>query len=256
MNTLYQFGSLEIYKEYLLKDGYSQLYHNEKDFIDNDIIAFIDISNDWTVPFNTIVCHKRYGVFLVRMTTRELANALDKINGFGFAIAKALTEFFGIKHYRSFVYGYIAYMPMTGATRNNTSWIGVHHVRGFQQKDKEAYFITIQGYKLKLDFPHGDLNDRIHEVCALSEKSVRVLSDLVGAGSCRLLIPEEAGVLRKYEDCKCKMHSELVREANNLRRLFLGSKNFILRHMGIDKLGREELIKYYSQCLERIKKLY
>lgn len=252
----YQFKDLEVYKNYLLKDGFESLYILEDFKVDYKIIALLDVSKEKLSEGKTIVIHAELGAFIDTRTTKQIVNEFYNVNGIGFLVSKVLTKMFGITHYTPFVYGAVAYMPMTGATRNNADWIGLHFVEDHHQENNRAYFETRQGFKLWLDFPHGDLDNRIHDVALLCQGSRKIFELLVQSGNCQLIIPVHMGVLMMYGNCPCKNHLKLVIEITQIRKEIIRFRDLLLLQLTNDVIARNEMIKYHCQNLSRIKKLY
>jgi hypothetical protein len=145
---MYQFCDQVINKERLLKD-IRLLYINEDFVVDNGIVALLDIQNFKISYGKSLVVHHTKGVFFSERTTKQIMNEFHKTNRVGFMISRDLSNYLKFKGYLPLVHGNVCYMPMTGGSKKNADWIGLHFVTGFSQKDKTAIFESIQGLKLK-----------------------------------------------------------------------------------------------------------
>lgn len=254
MKSLYQFNELEIYKEYLLANKH-QLYFQEPLAMDHRVIALLDISYKPVGLGNSLVVHADYGVVLAMRTTKELINEIHKYNGVGFAVARVAANRFNVKHL-PITFGYTAYMPMTGGSRKSVDWIAAHHIESYSQEDSHAHFTTIQGHKIRLSFPRGNLKKRIHDVCMISELTVIFMKEINGAGQMEVSPLRNTGILREFEDCNCFRHREMVRNPIKIEYLYDQIVNYLLNHIGIEEPGAASLITFYSQNLNRLKRNY
>lgn len=256
MISLYQFSDIEISKEYLINQVSKKLYRCEPFEVDYRTIALLDISTHNIRHGKTLVVHEKLGVFFDMRTTREIMNEFYKLNGVGFAVSKAIFGFFNFRHYLPFVFAYVSYMPMTGGSRQSSDWVGLHLIKNFRQKGRIAYFTTVHGYKFSLCFPQGDLEQRVHDVCIISEKSVIFFKNILRSGLIELNPPNITGVVRQHEKCKCKNHQKMFNKILNINQSIDEMFQFVLNHLGIDKLEAKELIKFYRQNWNKFKKLY
>ncbi|KRO00330.1 hypothetical protein IV57_GL001433 [Companilactobacillus kimchiensis] len=231
------------------------LYLYEPFEVDNQIIALLDISQDKDSRGNSLVVHERLGVFFDSRTTKELVNEFYKINGTGFATGKILSGIFKLRH-TPFVFAYVSYMPMTGGSRKNVDWIGLQFIDRYSQKEKFAHFVTVHGFEIKLSFPRGDLEKRIHDVCMLSEKSVLFFEKLLTGGLAELKPSNITGVLRRFEKCECLRHKKIVRKVLNINSACDKILKYLLTHMGVEEPEAETLISFYRQNINKCKKLY
>lgn len=254
MKSLYQFGELEIHKDYLLANQ-SQLYFQEPLKMDHRVIALLDISYKPIGLGNSLIVHAEYGVTLAVQTTKQLINEIHKWNGVGFMVTRATANLFKLKHL-SAVFGYTAYIPMTGGSRKNTDWIAAHHVESYSQADGQAYFKTIQGHKIRMSFPHGNLKKRIHDVCMMSEIMVNIARKFMAVARLKVLPMGNVGVLRDFEDCNCSFHRTVVRKIVKIELVYDQMINYLLNHIGVEEPGADELIIFYSQNLNRLKRNY
>jgi hypothetical protein len=173
--NLHQFKGVKVTKEVIL-EKLDTLYIKEDFEIDNEIIALLDITSSNLDIGKSVVIHKHLGCFLVDRTTKELINSYRSVNGFGFTLVKYLANAKGLKSYLPLVHGKVVYMPMHGATRNMTDWIGLHFVDYCRQENKKARFEFAEiDLKIELDFSHGDLDQRIHNAKYLSDYLVNAL---------------------------------------------------------------------------------
>ncbi|GAB5057202.1 hypothetical protein COSHB9_15900 [Companilactobacillus alimentarius] len=244
---------MEISKIVLLESNLQPFHSVEKFAVDNQIIALFDVSKN-NVEGNSIVFHEKYGIFTDARSTKQIMNELYEVNGWGFAMAKFLMNYFGITHHTPFINNCFAYMPMTGASRRNTDWIAIHFIELYQIETKKILFITKQGNKIWLEFPRGDFEKRIHDVCLLIQASIKVFEVFLKQGGCQLHYPPEQLFLI-YSKCRCKAHNKLrlLEDLEMVCRLII---KFLLDNQGIESLGKEETEKFYLQNLERTKKLY
>lgn len=256
MVSLYQFNDKEICKELLLNQSISLLYRFESFEVDSKIIAILDISNYGISSGNSLIIHEEFGVFFDIRTTKELINEFYKLNGIGFAMSKAIYDLFNFRHYMPFVFAYVSYMPMTGGSRNSSDWVGLHYIETYYQDNKSAYFTTVHGYKIKLNFPHGNLENRIHDVCMISEKSVSLCKVLLQGGMMDLNPPSSTGMVRKHENCKCNKHQSLIQNTLKVDETTDRIIDYILIHLEIENLEAKELMKLYRYNLNKLKRLH
>jgi len=249
-------NDLEISKDTILKYALGQNNVEKLSKIDHQIIAMFDISGFNSPLGKSIIIHEQLGVVSDLRTTRQLVNEFYKTIGVGFAMSKITSAFFQLSHHMPLVHAYVSYMPMTGASRRNTDWIALHLIERYFQKDKFAHFITHQGMKLKLHFPHGDLENRIHDVCLLSEKSVAILRTIVKVGLADLKSPPVTGVVERFKKCNCPLHQKMLANMFDINHTLKILINFVLSHLGIEDSNPSELIKFYQQNLSRVRKLY
>jgi len=255
--NLYQFPDIEITKDYLINEGLEKLYVKEDFVVDYKMIALFDISRDSRFSYGkTIVVHAEYGVFIDTRTSKQLVNELYLVNGVGFAVSKMLVNFFKITHYIPFVYGQVAYMPMTGASRKSADWIGLHFLKDFEQNGHDAQFLTRFDTKIKMNLPHGNLEDRLHDVYLLSQSSIKIMGLMACTGNCQLLAPKQMGLLQQFQECPCDNHIKLFLELDNLRQIIINFRDLLLSNLESDVLSRDENIKLQCQNLAKIKKLY
>ncbi|CAJ1191589.1 hypothetical protein [Companilactobacillus nantensis] len=253
---LYQFKKGTISKKFLLTDGYDKLYGVDNLQVDNKLVFIMDVS-EYNFPLGkTIVYHLELGAIIDPRTTRQLSNAFCDINQVGYALTKVLAGLFKLKCYLPYVHGYIAYMPLTGATRNNANWIALHLIKEAKQVGKKIELTTINGEKFEMDFPKGEFNQRVHDVALITQGSFLFMKAFVNAGMCELQPPEEIGLLAKYEDCNCPDHQEMRIKVTDLRYMFINIKAVFLMKLGIDIIERDDMIKYYGQNLSRFKRNY
>lgn len=245
--------NLEVMSKVISKGKTSLLKLCENFKVDYKIEALLDIS-DTAIPGNTIVVHAELDSFIDPRTTKQIMNEMYLINGIGFAMTKFLVDFYGITHYTPFVYGDVAYMPMTGASRNNADWIAVHFLECYEQVEKKAYFVTKSGHKIQLGFPRGNLERRLHNVYFLMKCSLGILGMMINIGSCHLEY-ECNKLFSMYDRCRCDLHSRICL-LNSLPMFYWNLIEFMLMNQGIEGLGQNETKKYYHQNLTRIKKLY
>lgn len=254
MNII-NFNNKEITLDNVLKYKFELLKKPANFQVDYKCLALLNVADDDRVKENSLVVHKELGVFLVEETTKELVNKFYEINGVGFALSKVLANFFSLKHYVPFIFLYVVYMPISGGSRKNTDWIGLHLMNSYRQNDNEAYFITNQGFIIKVIFPKGKLDDRVHDACVLCEKCVAIFVPWCTAGGMDVRGTVFIGVVTKFKNCDCDVHYAVYKnnEPKVVGRLFI---NFILDHLGFESANPEEDKKYYRQKLARLRKHY
>ncbi|WCG35944.1 hypothetical protein [Companilactobacillus farciminis] len=255
MVHLLAFSNKEITKENILKYEFELLKGPTNFEIDYKCDALLNVSDDKRFSGNTLVIHEKYGAFLVEETTKELVNKFYKRNAVGFALSKVLANFFSLKHYVPFVFMYVVYMPISGGTRKNTDWIGLHLMNSCRQNKKEAYFITTQGFIIKVTFPKGDLDRRVHDACVLCEKCVAFFLPLIIDGGIDVKGCSFTGLVVKFGNCHCPLHNK-VKCDNDPQIIGLMFINFIIDHLGIESVNPEEEKKHYRRFLSRLKKHY
>lgn len=256
MFSLYQFNDVEISKEHLLKQKYIELlYINEPFVVDTQIIALFDVSEYHLKYGNTLIVHAKYGVFFDVRTTKQLMNEFYLINGVGFASSRAIADFFDMTHYMPFISAYISYMPMTGGSRKNVDWVALHWIKKYSQIQKSAAFITVQGFKIRFGFPRGDLNNRIHDVCVMNEKSIGMFQTIVHTGLAELQPPAITGVVVQHKNCGCELHKLLHQKLHDVNHTFSMIRNFVFTHLDIESINPELVIQYYYHNLARLSKL-
>lgn len=254
MKSLYQFGELEIHKDYLLANK-SRLYFREPLKMDHRVIALLDISYNPIGLGNSLVIHAEYGVTLAVQTTRQLINEIHNWNGVGFTVARVVASLFSIKHLPAAL-GYVSYMPMTGGSRKSVYWIAAHHIESYSQEDGYAHFTTVQGHRIRLSFPRGNLKKRIHDVCMMSEFMVNVARRFMAVGLIDVNPLGNVGILREFEDCNCLLHRTIVRKIIQVEPIYNQIINYLLNHIGIEEPEAASLITFYSQNLNRLKRNY
>lgn len=253
---LFQFGEKTIFKEYLLTDGYYRLYGEENLQVDNKLVFIMDVS-EHNIPLGkTFAYHLELEIIIDPRTTKQLSNAFCDINQIGFALTRVLAGLFNFRSYLPYIQGYVAYMPLTGATRNNANWIALHLIKEAKQIGGKVELTTINGRKFQIDFPKGEFNQRVHDVALITQGSFLFMKAFVSTGMCELQPPEEMGLLEKYENCNCPDHQEMRIKVTDLRYMFLNIKAVFLMKLGIDIIGRDDMIKYYGQNLSRFKRNY
>lgn len=256
MRSLYQFDNNEINKDNLLTDKLESLYINENFKVDNKMVALLNISECNLKYGNTIVVHATLGVFFDPRTTSQIMNEFHKLNGFGFASTRVIAEIFKITRFLPFAFAYVSYMPMAGGSKKNVDWIGLHLIDKYQQRNRFAYFTTVHGFKLKVKFPHGDLDTRIHNVCILNEKSISDIETMLSSGRFEFNKPEVTGLIRRNRKCNCKLHLILVKRRDNADKIVETILDYIFRHIGIESIDKDSVIKYYKNNLAKVRKLY
>ncbi|MBL3531775.1 hypothetical protein JMJ99_10385 [Companilactobacillus zhachilii] len=254
--NLYQFKEETISKEFLLTLGYYKLYRADNLQVDNKLVFIMNVA-EYDIPLgSTIVYHLELGAIIDPRTTKQLSNAFCEINQVGYALTKVLADLFNINCYLPFVQGYVVYMPLTGATRKNANWIALHLIKEAKQDGQKVKLKTINGAEFEMDFPKGEFNQRVHDAALLTQGTFLFMKTFISSGMCELQPPEEMGLLAKYEDCNCSNHQEMRLKVTDLRYMFINIKAVFLMKLGVDIIGRDEMIKYYSQNLSRFKRNY
>ncbi|MQS76922.1 hypothetical protein [Companilactobacillus halodurans] len=257
MKSLFQFRNIDIFERDLLSTEFIPEMMREKVFeVDNQIIALFNISRFNYRFGKSIVVHQTKGVFFDHRTTKEIMNDFKRVNGIGFTFSKIIADFLELKHHLPYVHAYASYMPMTGGSRKCTDWVGLHWIQSYHQDKKEAHMITVNGDKLIFNFPHGDLEQRIHNVCVASEKSIAMISSVAKAGLAEIKPPPITGLVRKFENCQCKLHKKLARKLYDAGFTFDLVTKFLLNKIGIESAYPQTVMLFYRQNLDRLKKLY
>lgn len=252
----FQYDNLEVSKEYLLTTGYYLLWRNEDFEMDNQVIALFDVSMFDLPDIKTLVLHLEYGVIIESRTTKQLINELHKSNGFVCIFSKVLAGLFSIKRYVPFVHAYQTYMPINGGTRQNTDWISPNLIACVWTSAGMLHILDINGNMASLKSVKGNLDQRLHDVALLSRANFMFLECIVNWGHCQLQPPSELGLLKSFENCNCEEHLEIESVVKDLDKMVFILKKAILSNLGIDKIQRIELFKFYGQNLSRFKKYY
>ncbi len=254
-NLLYQFKDVLVSKKYLLGDGLRLLYISEDFEVDPDVVAVLDVSKEKLSYGKSIILHKSKGVFFVSQNSRQVINEFHKYNRLGILLSKILANYFEIKQLIPLVHGNYAYMPMRGTSHGSTDWIGVHHVEDFNQYEQQGIFETSQG-KVKIVFPKGNLNDRLHDCCFLSEIFYIAIRRLVGTMNYELKPSEDTGMLQKYHLCNCLRHSSRDNVRSDLNPVIDFVKNSMLYSMVHGEIGQRDLITSYKQRINKLKHIF
>ncbi|APX71926.1 hypothetical protein M5C72_01945 [Companilactobacillus allii] len=252
----YKFDDIVLSTNFLLNDGINLMYKKEDFTVDNDIIALINIKDTNEVDGQTIVIHNEYGIFFVDKTTKQLMNEFHKYNRVGFLVSKFLAGFFHLKYNIPMVMGYSAYMPMIGGSRSCADWIGVHWVKSCRQEDKVAIFKLEVGGVISLAFPIGDLSDRVHNVCFLTENHIVALEEFSKLANGRYVPSGHVGLLRPYRKCKCKVHGSVPSKWKDVNYKIDMLVQYLLDIITHGELGSEESITVFKQKISREKRLY
>jgi len=246
-----------ITSDYLLNQGINLLFSKEDFTVDNEIIALLDVSNvPRMINGKTIVVHEKFGIFFVQRTTKQLMNEFHKFNQVGFLLSKALMKYFRMKRNIPMVFGFCSYMPMSGGSRNCTDWIAIHWLNNVEQCGTSAKFETDNGLIIQMDFPKGNLHDRVHDVCFLSEQQVETLESIVAKANMKMIPPRYVGLLNDYNDCHCLLHEDILVTWSDYGDRLGSLENFLLDEITRDEIEADVTKEIYRQKIYRIKKLY
>lgn len=253
----YKFGDRILSTDFLLNEGIDLMYKKEDFTVDNDIIALINIVNkSKEVQGNTIVIHNKYGIFFVDKTTKQLMNEFHKYNSVGFLVSKFLANFFHLRQNIPMIMGYASYMPMSGGSRNCADWIGVHWVKSCSQKSKLAIFELEVGGVVQLVFPRGNLSDRVHNVCFLTEAHIVALEQFSKLANGQYIANGKTGLLDTYRKCECRVHGRVPVKWKDVNYKIDLLGQYLLEIITHGEIGSYETITVYKQKIARGKKLY
>ncbi|APU72128.1 hypothetical protein [Companilactobacillus crustorum] len=224
--------------------------------MDDSVIEMLDVSKYGIKNVKTIVLHEFHGVIIEERSTKQLMNEIYKINGLGFFMAKSLSKIFGVSRYIPFTHVYLAYMPINGCSRQNTDWIAPRLLKRAEVDDKILHLVTVDGDYFQIDFTKENFEERMHDVSLLNEASFLLMEALIKIGNCHLTKPQELGLFRTYEKCKCAKHLEMRSKSKDISFMVLAMTEYLLLNLGIEKIQKLELVKYYSQQLARLKRIY
>lgn len=252
-----KYKDVVITSSYLLNKGINLLFSKDDFEVDNEIIALLDVSKmPRMITGNTIVIHEEFGIFFVKRTTKQLMNEFVKFNKVGFLLSKSLMKYFNLKRNIPMVFGYCSYMPMSGGSRNCTDWIALHWLNDARQYGTHAKFKTDTGLVIQMDFPNGNLHDRVHDVCFLSEHQIETLNSIVSKGNMCMVPPKYVGLLRKYDDCRCLFHKEIPVKWADVSSRFDSFERYLLNEITKGEIESNVTQEIYHQKIYRLKKLY
>ncbi len=255
--TLDNYKGVIITSEYLLNKGINQLFSKNDFTVDNEIVALLDIRNmPRMINGNTIVIHDKYGIFFVERTTKQLMNEFYKFNKIGFLLSKALMNYFELKQNIPMVFGYCSYMPMRGGSRTCTDWIALHWLNDAKQRGDHARFETDNGLIIQLDFPRGNLQDRVHDTCFLSEHQVKTLDVILSKGGMKMIPPKYVGLSDKYAHCHCLFHKEIPVNLTDVDLSVDRFEQFLLEAITKGEIESDITKEIYHQKIYRLMKLY
>ena len=253
---LYKFDNQILSTDFLLHEGMSLMYKKNDFTVDNDIIALLNISdNSEEVQGNAIVIHSKYGIFFVDKTTKQLMNEFHTFNHTGFMVSKFLAKFFHLKQNIPMILGYASYMPMSGGSRKCTDWIGVHWLQTCRQNKKVAEFETEEHIKIHLVFPRGNLNDRVHNVCFLSETHIVALKEFSKRSNGLYISSGQIGLLDKYQHCRCLLHGRVPATWRDVNYKMDSLSEHLLEVITRGEIESCETISLYRQKISREKRL-
>ncbi|WP_125591170.1 hypothetical protein [Companilactobacillus jidongensis] len=246
-----------ITSEYLLNQGINLLFSKEDFTVDNEIIALLDVSDiPRMINGKTIVIHEKFGIFFVKRTTKQLMNEFHKFNRVGFLLSKALMKYFDMKRNIPMVFGFCSYMPMSGGSRNCTDWIALHWLKKVEQHGTSANFETDNGLTIRMNFPNGNLHDRVHDVYFLSEQQVITLGSILAKGNMKMIPPRYVGLLNDYNDCRCLFHKDILVTWSGICNRVDSFENFLLDAITKGEIEADVTKEIYHQKIYRIMKLY
>lgn len=256
MHNIYQFSNQVINKEWLLNQGIRLLYINDNFIVDNDIVALFDIKDHGVTYGNSIVVHKNKGVFFVERTTKQLMNEFHQTNRVGFMVSRVLSNYFKFKHYLPMVHGNVGYMPMTGGSRSNADWIGLHFVVGFSQTNQIANFESIQGYNIEMDFPKGNLSTRVHDVSVMAEYFVSSAKIYMKSMNLQISVLNDECILTAFSTCICSKHLKIPQKYQEVEHGVDQLVDSVFLKMCRGELGYLESVIIYKQKISKIKRNY
>jgi len=174
------------------------------------------------------------------------------------------TDFEAIKklYYQTWQYSYQGLVPeklLNNLSENDTwhpDWISPNLLSKAEVSNGLLHLISINGSRFSLEFIKGDFGKRLHDVALLSRANFLFLEALVNWGNCELQPPSNLGLPEPFENCQCLDHEQMEVKVKNLREMIVTFKKAILFSLGIEQLQKVELIKFYSQNLSRMKKVY
>jgi len=256
MDNIYQFSGQVIDKTWLLDQGIKLLYIDDDFVVDKNIVALLDIKKDKSIHGNSIVVHNTKGVFFVERTTKQLMNEFHLTNRVGFMVSRTLTSFFNLKSFLPMIHGNVSYMPMTGGSRNNADWIGLHFVEGFQQTDQVARFKSTQGFEIEMNFPRGNLSDLMHDVSVMTQYFVSSAEIYLSSMNLAVKTMNEDCILTAFSSCICSKHEKIPRKYRDVE---LGVDYLVdsaFQKMCRGELGYKEMIITYKQVFSKNKRIY
>lgn len=256
MHNIYQFSNQVISKEWLLNQGLKLLYIDDNFIVDNDIVALFDIKDQGLVYGNSLVVHDTRGVFIVERTTKQLMNEFHQSNRVGFMVSRILSSYFKFKHFLPLVHGNVGYMPLTGGSRSNADWIGLHYVAGFSQADQIAKFESTQGFNMEFDFPKGNLSTRVHDVSVMAEYFVSSARIYLRSMNLKVTVANSGSILTAFSTCICPSHQKIPRKYQEVEQGVDHLVDSVFLKMCRGELGYRETVIIYKQKISKTKRNY
>ncbi|MFD1418354.1 hypothetical protein [Companilactobacillus keshanensis] len=256
MDNIYQFSNQVIDKKWLLSQGIKLLYINDDFVADRNIVALLDIKDLNIVHGKSLVVHNTKGVFIVERTTKQIMNEFHQTNRVGFMISRVLSNYFNFKHYLPMVHGNVSYMPMTGGSRNNADWIGLHFIEDFRQIGKVARFKSTQGFEIEMDFPKGNLSSRLHDVSVMAEYFVSSTMIYMESMNLKVVPMNNNSILNAFSTCLCPRHDKMPHNYRDIGKGVNYLTDSILLKMCRGELGYRETKIIYTQRINKIKRNY
>ena len=238
--------TLESLKKYLTLNPVSNIKPNYQ------IVALLDISKlDTSGNAFVITCD---GTYTDSHTTKQLMNQMVKSDGTGFEVSKQCFAKFQMRNCLPYVNGCVAYLPMSGGSRNSCDWIGIHCIQSYEIFGKEIHFFTNQGDKVILNLLRGELENRLHDLDVVMRSHLMFLEAMSKPRLIQLRYCENE-IMKIFKNCTCPKHMK-IKEMTNPYLLNQEQLGFILCNIGIEGLVKEEIIKHYLWSYQRIKKLF
>lgn len=253
---MYQFYDQVINKEQLLYQDMKLLYINENFVVDNEIVALLDIQDFKISHGKSLVVHQTKGVFFSERTTKQIMNEFHKTNRVGFMVSRSLANYLKFKQYLPLVHGNVCYMPMSGGSKKSTDWIGLHFVTGFSQRGKTAIFESIQGFKIEMKFPRGNLSDRIHDVSVMTEYFISSTQIYMKSMNLNVTRINKKCILAEFSTCLCSRHGKVPKKYRDIEKGVNHLADSIFLKMCRGELGYMDSVIIYKQKINKLKRNY
>jgi len=154
------------------------------------------------------------------------------------------------------VFGSVSYMPMSGGSRNNTDWIGIHRILDCQQVGMRARFKLEYNSVVEMDFPRGNLNDRVHDVCVISEAQVKAIRVWMLRANLEVRVCSNVTqFLNDRKVCGCMFHDAPPKEWSEIHIRLDQLRNFLLEVMTRNEIESKQTRIVYVQKTMRLKLL-
>jgi hypothetical protein len=214
--NLYQFDHSKIDKEFLLNETSLERLYIQEDFeIDNKMVAVLATDN--STYGKSLVIHAELGVFFIDRTTTELMNEYHRTFSYGFEVSRTIAQMQSLNRHLPLVYGQNIYMPLTGKRGRSPDWVGLHLIDGFKQKDAMASFETILDTRLDLAFSQGNLREKIHNACLISEYHMGLVAIFANQFGTFKPFNKRVGITNKFSHCECAKHQNLPQGIKDIK---------------------------------------